>query len=60
MQAIEAGATGYLLKDCLPADFNAAIRALRAGESPISPPLARLLLQRLAPTPASPTVGEVP
>lgn len=58
-QAIEAGATGYLLKDCLPADFNAAIRALRAGESPISPPLARLLLQRLAPTPASPTAVAV-
>lgn len=46
LRAIEAGATGYLLKDCLPADFNAAIHALRAGESPISPSLARLLLRR--------------
>lgn len=50
--AIEAGATGYLLKDCLPADFNAAIHALRAGESPISPPLARLLLRRYVAVPS--------
>lgn len=46
LRAVEAGATGYLLKDSLPADFNATIRALRAGESPISPSLARLLLRR--------------
>lgn len=48
-EAIEAGATGYLLKDSLPDDFNSSIHALRAGESPISPALARLLLQRLRP-----------
>jgi len=46
LRAIEAGATGYLLKDSLPQDFTATIHALRAGESPISPPLARLLLRR--------------
>lgn len=51
-EAIEAGATGYLLKDSLPDDFNASIHALQAGESPISPALARLLLQRLRPAPA--------
>ena len=33
LRAIESGATGYLLKDCLPADFVAAIHALRAGEA---------------------------
>ena len=48
-EAIEAGATGYLLKDSLPGDFNASIHALQAGESPISPALARLLLVRLQP-----------
>ena len=48
-EAIEAGATGYLLKDSLADDFNASIHALQAGESPISPALARLLLQRLRP-----------
>lgn len=46
LRAIESGATGYLLKDSLPQDFTATIHALRAGESPISPPLARLLLRR--------------
>jgi DNA-binding NarL/FixJ family response regulator len=52
LRAIEVGATGYLLKDTLSADFNAAIHALRAGESPISPPLARLLLRKHQPAPA--------
>lgn len=52
-EAIEAGATGYLLKDSLPDDFNASIHALQAGESPISPALARLLLQRLRPAAAA-------
>ena len=53
-EAIAAGATGYLLKDSLPEDFNASIHALQAGESPISPALARLLLERLRPTGAEP------
>lgn len=51
-EAIEAGATGYLLKDSVAADFTANIHALQAGESPISPALARLLLKRLGPVPA--------
>ena len=46
-EAIEAGASGYLLKDSLPGDFNASIRSLHDGESPISPALARLLLVRM-------------
>ena len=46
LTAIERGATGYLLKDSGPMDFNAAIRAITAGESPISPSLARHLLRR--------------
>jgi DNA-binding NarL/FixJ family response regulator len=49
LRAIEAGATGYLLKDAMPPDFLAAIHALRAGESPISPSLARHLLNRYRP-----------
>ncbi len=53
LHAIEAGATGYLLKDAIATDFNAAIHAVHAGESPISPSLARHLLRRcvgMAPT----------
>jgi DNA-binding NarL/FixJ family response regulator len=54
LRAIEAGATGYLLKDTLPQDFVAAIHALRAGASPISPSLARHLLKRYQTPTASP------
>jgi DNA-binding NarL/FixJ family response regulator len=53
-EAIEAGATGYLLKDSVPQDFNASIRALHNGESPISPALARLLLVRMRGAAAAP------
>jgi len=54
MASLEAGATGYLLKDTQPADLAEQIRALHAGGSPISPVIARQLLLRLAggPTPA--------
>jgi len=46
LQSIEAGATGYLLKDALPADLIAQIRSIHAGGSPISPVIARQLLNR--------------
>jgi DNA-binding NarL/FixJ family response regulator len=46
LAAIEAGASGYLLKDMLAEPFLAAIRELRAGGSPISPSIARILLTR--------------
>jgi DNA-binding NarL/FixJ family response regulator len=49
MASLEAGATGYLLKDIQPADLTEQIRALHAGGSPISPVIARQLLLRLAP-----------
>jgi DNA-binding NarL/FixJ family response regulator len=47
--SIEAGATGYILKDSLPDEFVALIRQLRAGGSPISPLIARHLLRRFRP-----------
>jgi DNA-binding NarL/FixJ family response regulator len=49
LSSIEAGATGYLLKDSLPEEFVELIRQLRAGGSPISPVIARQLLRRLRP-----------
>jgi DNA-binding NarL/FixJ family response regulator len=55
--AIEAGATGYLLKDSPATDFNQSIHALRAGGSPISPSLARHLLRRLEPGPKAPALA---
>jgi DNA-binding NarL/FixJ family response regulator len=51
MASLEAGATGYLLKDAHPADLAEQIRTLHAGGSPISPVIARQLLLRLAPEP---------
>ena len=45
--AIEAGATGYLLKDAKPSTLAAEIRSLHQGGSPISPIIARGLLSRL-------------
>ena len=53
LSSIEAGATGYLLKDSLALDLPCQLRSLRAGGSPISPLIARRLLTRLAPTAAS-------
>jgi DNA-binding NarL/FixJ family response regulator len=47
VRAIEAGATGYLLKDSAPPDIAGSIHALRAGGAPISPMIARLLLDRM-------------
>ena len=46
LQSIEAGASGYLLKDSLPARMVEEIRNLRAGGSPISPLIARQVLKR--------------
>jgi len=48
MRSLEAGATGYLLKDGLPEDITATIKLLRDGGSPIHPTIARRLLQRFA------------
>jgi DNA-binding NarL/FixJ family response regulator len=44
---IEAGATGYLLKDSSSQDIVTQIRLLVGGGSPISPTIARRLLRRL-------------
>ena len=46
LSSIEAGATGYLLKRNLPDTLSATVNDLRAGGSPISPVIARQLLQR--------------
>lgn len=46
LASIEAGATGYLLKRSLTDTLGETVRELRAGGSPISPVIARQLLQR--------------
>ncbi|HKK66082.1 MAG TPA: response regulator transcription factor [Clostridia bacterium] len=45
LNAIQAGATGYILKNSKPGELVAQIRALHSGGSPISPNVARVLLQ---------------
>jgi len=62
--AIEAGATGYLLKDASAERIVASIHELRAGGSPISPGIARRVLARFrlaaapSPQPEPPPSGE--
>jgi DNA-binding NarL/FixJ family response regulator len=51
--AIEAGATGYLLKDAGADEIAQAIERLLAGESPISSAIARHLLRRFQPAAAA-------
>ncbi len=48
--ALEAGATGYLLKDVGHERIAASIHDLRAGGSPITPSIARRVLARLRTT----------
>ena len=45
LSAIQSGATGYILKNTRPGDLIAQIKALHSGGSPISPNVARVLLQ---------------
>ncbi|WP_433260492.1 response regulator [Actinosynnema sp. CS-041913] len=47
LPAIEAGATGYLLKDAPPEDLAAAVRAAAAGHTALAPAVADRLINRL-------------
>ena len=43
-EALAAGATGYLLKDCEPRELIAAVRSAAAGHAPLDPRVAKALL----------------
>ena len=47
LASIEAGATGYMLKDCSNEELIRHILELRSGGSPVSPGIARLVLDRM-------------
>ena len=53
LHAIEAGATGYLLKDTPRETLFAAVRSAVAGGSPLAPSVAARLMRRLAPGPGA-------
>ena len=44
LDALDAGATGYLLKDAEPAELFGALRAAARGESPLAPKAASAVL----------------
>jgi len=48
LEALRAGAAGYILKDASQEDVISAIRRALSGESPFAPELAARLLRRLA------------
>lgn len=56
--ALEAGASGYLLKDADAEAVAAAVRAAHAGEVHLDPAVARLLAQRMRERKASPQLVE--
>jgi len=58
MDAILAGACGYLLKDASIHELMAGIRAAAAGESLVSPAIATKMLRRLRATNSSPREAE--
>ena len=47
LPAIEAGATGYLLKDALPDELMSAVRAAARGESVLAPSVTRHLMGKV-------------
>jgi len=60
VRAVEAGATGYLLKDTPRAQLVDAVRAASRGETVLAPPVAARLVSRLrAPVTESLTPREV-
>jgi DNA-binding NarL/FixJ family response regulator len=65
IDSIEAGATGYLLKDAVAERIAASIHEVRAGGSPISPSIARRVLARFrvsasASSPVAPAAASTP
>ena len=58
--ALVAGASGFLLKDASADDLVGAIRAVMAGENPITPSLLRVIVDHVRAGGARPSAGSVP
>lgn len=52
LSSLEAGASGYILKADLPDHIERLIQTIEAGGSPVSPAIARRLIDRLQSKPA--------
>jgi DNA-binding NarL/FixJ family response regulator len=48
LEALRAGASGFLLKDVTPVDLKHAVRVVAAGDALLSPTVTRRLLDRYA------------
>jgi DNA-binding NarL/FixJ family response regulator len=60
VRAVEAGASGYLLKDAPLPQLADAVRAAARGETVLAPPVAARLVSRMrAPAPEAPTAREL-
>ena len=59
LSAVEAGASGYLLKDTPPHELIAAVRAAAAGESALAPVITSRLLGRMRAPQASLSTREI-
>jgi DNA-binding NarL/FixJ family response regulator len=60
LRAVEAGAAGYLLKDCSRAELTSAIRAAARGETVLTPSVAARLVNRMrGPAPESLSPREI-
>ena len=45
MQALRAGASGYLLKESAPLELELALQAVGSGETYLSPPISRQVIE---------------
>lgn len=52
VDAVQAGAAGYLLKDVAPEELRQAVRTAAAGGSPLAPTVAGRLLSQVAAAPS--------
>ncbi|UMP04766.1 response regulator transcription factor [Amycolatopsis sp. EV170708-02-1] len=59
LPAIEAGATGYLLKDAPPEELAAAVRTAAAGRTTLAPTVADRLMHRMRMPTAALTLREI-
>ena len=57
-EALRAGASGFLLKDCPPEELVAAVRVVAAGEALIAPSVTRRLIEEFARRPQRPAAPD--